>query len=103
MSTETRLQFSVERIAKPVKGPIRPYSIVEMVRWLLDRNMRRVVKRVRRDSLTYLGRNALIDLYRTADSLEQRAVPGMFIEAGCALGGSAVVIASAKSVSRSFN
>jgi cephalosporin hydroxylase len=51
--------------------------------------------RVGGEALSYLGRDALGQLYEVATELEARKVPGVFVEAGCALGGSAVVIATA--------
>lgn len=59
-----------------------------------------VVRDVRAQSLTYLDERALCDLYETVRSLEQRGVPGRLLEAGCALGGSAIVIAAAKAPTR---
>ena len=59
--------------------------------------------RVREEGLTYLSAAALDDLHRTVQSLEGQRVPGLFIEAGCALGGSALVIAAAKRPERPFN
>jgi asparagine synthase (glutamine-hydrolysing) len=55
------------------------------------------------DGLTYLSTAALDDLYRTVVSLERQRLPGVFIEAGCALGGSALVITAAKRPERRFN
>ncbi len=51
---------------------------------------------------TYLSRAALEDLDHTIRALEKQRVPGTFIEAGCALGGSALVIAAAKRPARPF-
>jgi asparagine synthase (glutamine-hydrolysing) len=58
------------------------------------------VRSVRADSLTYLSDAALCDLYEWVRSIERRSAPGVLIEAGCALGGSAIVIAAAKSPAR---
>jgi O-methyltransferase len=60
----------------------------------------RVVRGVRADSLTYLDDGALGDLYERVRAIERRRAPGVLIEAGCALGGSAIVIATAKSPRR---
>lgn len=57
---------------------------------------RRTVRRVRRERLTYLGRDALGDLWDRVTELEQEARRGVVIETGCALGGSAIVLAKAK-------
>ncbi len=61
-----------------------------------------VVRRVRADALTYLDANALNDLYEAVSRLEQNGTAGVFIEAGCALGGSAIVMATAKAPTRPF-
>lgn len=58
--------------------------------------------RVLEEGLTYLSLAALVDLDHTVRTLEKQAVPGIFIEAGCALGGSALVIAAAKRPARPF-
>ena len=59
--------------------------------------------RVREEGLTYLSAAALDDLQRTVQSIERQRLPGLFIEAGCALGGSALVITAAKRLERPFN
>jgi asparagine synthase (glutamine-hydrolysing) len=61
-----------------------------------------VLSAVLADSLTYLGEDALNDLYEQVTRLENEGSDGILIEAGCALGGSAIVIATAKSSSRPF-
>lgn len=61
-----------------------------------------IVRSVRAESLTYLEGAALVDLYERIKSVERSGSAGLFIEAGCALGGSAIVIASAKSQRRPF-
>lgn len=62
-----------------------------------------VAARVLDEGLTYLSRAALADVHRVVHDLEERRVPGMFVEAGCALGGSALVIAAAKRSDRPFH
>src|SRR5688572_3235460 len=59
-----------------------------------------VVGEVRRQRLTYLPVGALNDLYVAAKQAERSKRPGVFLEAGCALGGSAIVLAKAKSKQR---
>jgi O-methyltransferase len=56
----------------------------------------RAVRQVRRRRLTYLGHDALSDLERAVRRLEKAGVPGIIVEAGCALGGSTVVLGLAK-------
>lgn len=59
-----------------------------------------IVAAVTADSLTYLEPSALRELYDHVRWVESHGVEGVLIEAGCALGGSAIVIAAAKSRSR---
>lgn len=55
-----------------------------------------MIRAVRSDSLTYLSEGALRDLHDQVTRLEREEAPGVLIEAGCALGGSAIVMAAAK-------
>jgi asparagine synthase (glutamine-hydrolysing) len=61
-----------------------------------DNRSFQIIQQVRRSGLSFLGPAALLDLFDTARSLEKRQVPGLFVETGTALGGSALVIATAK-------
>lgn len=61
-----------------------------------------IVRSVSQDKLSYLGRTALTDLLQQIVHIENHGVTGIFVEAGCALGGSAIVIASAKAPNRPF-
>lgn len=58
------------------------------------------MKEVRRRRLTYLGPRPLSELYTAASAAEAESRAGVFIEAGCALGGSAIVLAKAKNPAR---
>jgi asparagine synthase (glutamine-hydrolysing) len=60
------------------------------------------VKAVRAESLTYLDESALGDLFELVAGIETKGSSGILIEAGCALGGSAIVIAASKATSRPF-
>ena len=62
-----------------------------------------VVRSVRERSLTYLSEDALCNLHEHVIRIEKHQIQGDFIEAGCALGGSAIVIASAKLEDRRFD
>lgn len=66
------------------------------------KNVPPIVRDVRTKSLTYLSERALCDLYDQAVRLEKEGIEGAFVEAGCALGGSAIVLAAAKSQGRPF-
>ena len=55
-----------------------------------------VITEVRAKKLTYLPVGALNDLYEAAVRADAEQRPGILLEAGCALGGSAIVLAQAK-------
>jgi asparagine synthase (glutamine-hydrolysing) len=59
-----------------------------------------MIQAVRGQRITYLERSALRDLWRRVGELERAGIEGAIVEAGCALGGSAVVLAAAKSRAR---
>jgi Macrocin-O-methyltransferase (TylF). len=63
---------------------------------------RAAVLRVKTEHLTYLGTKDLLNLYEAVRAVEQARIEGLFIEAGCALGGSAIVIGRAKQRVREF-
>lgn len=59
-----------------------------------------LIRRVRGQRLTYLSVAKLGSLLTTSRRLEAEQVPGVFIEAGCALGGSTIVLAKSKQPQR---
>jgi Macrocin-O-methyltransferase (TylF) len=61
-----------------------------------------IITAVQADHLTYLEEEALRDLHEGVAEIERRGLDGALVEAGCALGGSAIVIATAKSPRRPF-
>lgn len=63
-------------------------------RLVLTSKERELISRIRSKKLTYLSDMKLTSICRT---IEDTNLPGVFIEAGCALGGSAILIASLKS------
>lgn len=69
-------------------------------RFFSGRTLLPIVRSVRADGLTYLDEDALSDLYESVQALEATNAPGVLIEAGCALGGSGIVLAAAKSPTR---
>lgn len=75
-----------------------------MLSWwyrLTDSSKSAVLK-VKEEKLTYLTSRDLLNLFQAARQVEAAGVPGLFIEAGCALGGSAIVLARAKATGREF-
>lgn len=66
----------------------------------LPPHVEQMLRTVRRRRLTYLGEKRLNLLAATCIEIEAREIPGRIIEVGCALGGSSVLLASAKSPTR---
>lgn len=54
------------------------------------------IRAVKREKLTYLSFHELLNLTDVAHRIQKQNVPGAFIEAGCAMGGSAIVLAASK-------
>ena len=79
--------------------------IAHMRLWILgmkNKKVANVIKRVNQENLSYLKIPALCDLAQVAINNEKRRIEGLIIEAGCAMGGSAITLASAKSKDRMF-
>jgi asparagine synthase (glutamine-hydrolysing) len=55
-----------------------------------------LINQLYNQNLTYLNPSKLATLLQTCANLEESKTPGIFIEAGCALGGSAILMASKK-------
>lgn len=68
----------------------------------LSMSDRKLIRRIRKKRLTYLSVKKLVQIVKTCRSIEKDKISGLFIEAGCALGGSAILIASLKSKERHF-
>jgi asparagine synthase (glutamine-hydrolysing) len=62
----------------------------------------RVVDQITKEGLTYLDIGALCDLVEVVLANERYGIEGTIVEAGCARGGSALAIASAKAANRPF-
>jgi hypothetical protein len=61
-----------------------------------------LVSRVRSEGLTYLPMQKISKIFSAIRSIEEHGIAGDFIEAGCALGGSSILIASFKNPARRF-
>jgi hypothetical protein len=66
----------------------------------LPPELEETIARVRAEHLTYLKPANLRELAAIVHELERDAIPGLVIEAGTALGGSAIVLAAAKAPER---
>lgn len=64
-----------------------------------DQNL---ISRIRGRNLTYLSDTKLANLVQSCRSIEERNINGAFVEAGCALGGSSILISSIKKTLRPF-
>lgn len=62
-----------------------------------------LISEIRSQHLTFLSDTELDLLAATCREIENIQLPGIYIEAGCGLGGSAILIASVKSSQRSLN
>ena len=62
-----------------------------------------VGKKVIEEKLTYLSDGALNNIRKVIQSVEKNEIPGLFVEAGCALGGSTIQIGLTKSKNRVLN
>ena len=61
-----------------------------------------LINRIRDNKLTYLTDLKLASIVTTCRTIESHNIPGIFIEAGCALGGSSILISKMKSTERQF-
>ncbi len=82
----------LKRYIKRIAGP----RYVQGVRAGLTPEDRPLIDRIRAQKLTYLSGQKLASLSHTCRSIEESHLPGIFLEAGCALGGSAILIATLK-------
>ncbi len=61
-----------------------------------------MIARIKARNLSFLSAERLTTIAETCRSIESAGVSGAFIEAGCALGGSAILIAAVKDSKRPF-
>lgn len=59
-----------------------------------------VIEQVLKDRLTYIDKIALVDLAKVVIDNEDQSINGAIVETGCALGGSALLLAKAKKQTR---
>lgn len=81
--------------SKTVGQKLRALGKLGQLAWR-DPKMAQMVRQVRAQRLTYLEPAALVELYEAVRRVENENRPGIFLEAGVALGGSAVLLAAAK-------
>jgi len=61
-----------------------------------------IIKQIRSAKLTYLSNRKLQSIVNTCHAIEDANLSGVFMEAGCALGGSSILIASLKNDERAL-
>lgn len=66
----------------------------------LDREDRDLIARIRERNLTYLSGNKLAKLAALCHAVDENRLPGVIVEAGCALGGSSILLATLKDAGR---
>ena len=69
----------------------------------LSSGARELISKIRKMRLTYLSVSKLYHIIEICNDLKTKNKTGLFIEAGCALGGSAVLIAKQKPTNASLN
>jgi asparagine synthase (glutamine-hydrolysing) len=83
----------LELVKKYLHKPVpRPSPLLEA----LAAEDRELIARLRGERLTYLSENNLASLATLCRDVEAQQLPGLCIEAGCALGGSAILLAMLK-------
>lgn len=65
-----------------------------------DDDARHLIRRILHAKLSYLPERRLMKIARVCRVAEEARLPGIFLEAGCALGGSAILLASLKDTGR---
>lgn len=59
-----------------------------------------VCNRIIKDKLTYMDGGSMFNILQAVKEIERKRIPGLFIETGCALGGSAILIGLEKKSTR---
>jgi asparagine synthase (glutamine-hydrolysing) len=82
-----------------IKSFFRPQSKSNIPRLLSEKD-RELIVQIKNLRLTYLSDSKLCSLVQTIHAVEQLGIPGLIIEAGCALGGSAILLTKLKKAER---
>jgi len=88
-----------ERIKNALRSQVRHWWKEPVLPNTCSRD-RALIARIRSENLTYLSARRLSSIANTCREIEGAQLPGIFIEAGCALGGSTILIASTKETLR---
>lgn len=89
------------RIKKLVKRVIGTGAEIKAISTLTPEDQE-LITSIRDENLTYLSDQKLVSITDTCRFIVASQLPGIFLEAGCALGGSSILIASIKDEKRPF-
>lgn len=78
----------------------RNHSYINQDFIYINKNTDILIKQVINKNLTYLSEKRLQSIASTCTEIENSQIPGIFIEAGCALGGSSIITAKSKTTNR---
>lgn len=91
----------IKRINKILKEVVNIYQEKALLSKLSITNQH-LIAEIRDKKLTYLTNKKLVNITSTCNAIKEANLPGIFIEAGCALGGSSILISKLKSKERPF-
>ena len=61
------------------------------------------IRKVKKRNLTFLSQAALLNISKVISKIEAKKIPGIFVETGCALGGSTILMGISKNKERQLN
>jgi len=85
----------IRKIKNKVRNIIRGSDDVRILSQLKPEE-KDLVHKLRHKGLTYLSEKKLFNIIRTCNEINEKNLSGTFIEAGCALGGTAILISKLK-------
>jgi asparagine synthase (glutamine-hydrolysing) len=91
----------IKRINKILKEVVNIYQEKALLS-KLSRVNQNLIAEIRDKKLTYLTNKKLVNITTTCNLINEKNIPGIFIEAGCALGGSSILISKLKDNQRPF-
>jgi len=89
----------IHTLKQKLKSLIKPQPTIRTVGRIEESDLQ-LMRQIRDLRLTYLSENKLISLMETVRAMESANIPGSMIEAGCALGGSSILLAKLKKTGR---
>lgn len=102
----TRVRTQLRRTRKELKRTRKQLraarSQISEAHHALPDDVEEVIRRVGEERLSFLSRDHLRNLATSVRDIEANGVPGVIVEAGTAQGGSAIVLAAAKSRERAL-